>query len=209
MKQEIENFHFVEASLQRSFKSLSEISFINRARTPNEIELVNGPPFDFYRVSLHYMFTMEYIKLMELNKEQYPTNHYASLEKLSITVFKNHGDNFKQKHELNLDLLSEIRASDFFNKLKGDRDKKFAHADSNYSDPFSFHSFSDGEIQEGSEHLKKFKLIMDNCTSVFDYEFAFQHIDSRTDNFIKFHTKYKEYYYKNYFDAMKNGCGLL
>ncbi|WP_413667135.1 hypothetical protein ACEN9X_21750 [Mucilaginibacter sp. Mucisp86] len=144
-----------------------------------------------------------------MNKEQYPKNHYASLEKLSITIFKNQGDNFKQKHELNLDFLSEIRASDFFVKLKGDRDKKFAHADSNYSDPFSFHSFSDDEIQEASEHLKKFKLIMDNCTGIFDCEFAFQHPDPRTDNFIKFHTKYKEYYHKNYFDAMNNGYGLL
>jgi len=42
MKQEIENFYFVEASLHWSFKSLSEISFINKARPPKEIELVNG-----------------------------------------------------------------------------------------------------------------------------------------------------------------------
>jgi hypothetical protein len=46
---------------------------------------------------------------------------------------------------------------------------------------------------------------MDRCTGMFGYDFVFQFPDPRTDNFIKFHTNYKEYYYANYFDAISKG----
>lgn len=53
-----------------------------------------------------------------------------------------------------------------------------------------------------------FKDIMNSCTSMLNYHFVFQHTDPRTDNFIKFHTRYKEYYFNNYFEAISKGYGL-
>jgi hypothetical protein len=205
MKRELENFPYVQTSLHLSFKALTEIFYLNKERNAKEIELVNGPPFEFYRVSLHYMFTMEYIKLMESNNEKYQGNHYASLEKLSAAVYKEKGNIFERQHSDNLEVLNTIRASSFFIKIKVDRDKKFAHTDADISTPLSFSSFSDDEIKEAYDHLSLFKLVMDRCTGMFGYDFVFQHADTQIDNFIKFHTNYKEYYYANYFDAIKKG----
>lgn len=209
MNQEIKNFSFVQASLHWTFRALTEIYFLNKARSPKEIELVNGPPFEFYRISLHYMFTMEYTKLMESKNDRFPTNHIASLEKLSNDIYNEKGSDFEELHGKNLGILTSIKSSDFYIKLKGNRDKKFGHADAKYQDYFSSQSFSDDEIKIAFEQLHMFKEIIDNCTTISDYEFRFQNPDPRTDNFIKFHTIYKEYYYRNYFDAISNGFPLL
>ncbi len=205
VKQELENFRFVQASLHWTFMALTEISYLNKERATKEIELVNGPPFAFYRIALHYMFTMEYMKLMEGNNLKFPSNHFASLEKLSIAVNEDIGAAFKQKHVFNLNTLRKTKQSNFYHKLKGDRDKKLAHTDANYSNPFSFSSFSDDEIIEAFKHLDLFKSIMENCTGRYGYSFEFQHADDRTNNFIKFHTNYKEYYFANYKDAVSKG----
>lgn len=208
MNWEIENFSFVQASLHWTFRALTEIYFLNKERSCKEIELVNGPPFEFYRISLHYMFIMEYAKLMESKNDRYPTNHIASLEKLSDAVYKENDNDFRELHDKNLEILTLIKSSDFYMKLKGDRDKKFGHADANYQNYFSFQSFSDDDIKTAFEQLYVFKAIIDNCTKIYDYEFRFQNTDPRTDNFIKFHSIYKEYYYNNYFDAISNGFPL-
>jgi hypothetical protein len=151
------------------------------------------------------MFTMEYIKLTEFENERHPQNHYASLEKLSNTIYKEKGSDFELSHLANLANLITIRSSDLYKKLKGERDTKFAHTDAECLAPFSFSSFSDIEIKEAFKHINLFSLIMERCTGVFDYSFAFRHPDNRTDNFIKFHTNYKEYYYANYLDAISKG----
>jgi hypothetical protein len=205
MNQKNENFPFVEACLHWTYSSLTEISYLNKARPPKELELVNGPPFQFYRVSLHYMFTMEYVKLTESDNEEYPQNHYASLEKLSNTILKEKGNDFEQLHEINLKELATIKSSNFYKKLKGERDTKFAHTDAGCLAPFSSSSFSDNEIAEAYKHLNLFSSIMERCTGPFDYSFTFQHPDNKTDNFIKFHTNYEEYYFANYLDAMAKG----
>lgn len=141
MNQEIENFAFVQASLHWTYRALTEIYFLNKERSAKEIELVNGPPFEFYRISLHYMFIMEYTKLMESKNDRHPTNHIASLEKLSDAVCKEKGNDFRELHYKNLEILTLIKLSDFYVKLKGDRDKKFGHADADYQGYFSFQSF--------------------------------------------------------------------
>ncbi len=203
--EEIENLSYVQSSLHWTFMALTEIYFLNKERRSEEIELLNGPPFQYYRISLHYMFIMEYKKLLEHDNANRPLNNFASLEKLSNVVLDKKGDLFKAKHEKNLSLLTSIRESAFFKKIKDDRDKKFAHSDGNYADPFSFSSFSDEEILLAQSHLKLFKIIMDNCTILYNNTFEFQHTDPRTDNFIKFYTNYKEYYYANYMDAISKG----
>ena len=205
MNTKIENFPFVEACLHWTHRALTEISYLNKARSTKEVELINGPPFQFYRIALHYMFTMEYIKLTEYDNEKYPQNHYASLEKLSNTIYKAEGEDFQLQRTNNLTDLKTIRSSDFYRKLKGERDTKFAHTDAGCLTPFSFYSFADAEIDEAYRHLNLFSLIMERCTGVYDYSFVFQHADTRTDNFIKFHTNYKEYYLANYLDAISKG----
>jgi len=205
MNPKIENFKFVEACLHWTNKSLTEISLLNKERSPKEIELVNGPPFQFYRISLHYMFTMEYIKLTESDNDRFPSNHFASLEKLSKALLNEFQTAFEPKHKANLVDILVIKSSAFYKKLKGERDSKFAHTDASTPAPFTFHSFSEEEIKEAYNHLSLFNSIMDRCTGMYDYSFAFQHTDTQTDNFIKFHTNYKEYYYANYMDALSKG----
>lgn len=205
MNQELENFSYVQACLHWTHKALVEISFLNKERTPKEIELVNGSLFVFYRMTLHYMFTMEYIKLLEGVNNRYPKSHYGSLEKLSLAVYDMQDVDFKQKHEQNLKILSAIKETDLYIKVKNDRDKKFAHTDVDSSNPFTFHSFTDTEIEDAFRQLSMMKSVMDNCSGKFGFEFIFQHADNRTDNFIKFHTNYKEYYFANYFDAVSKG----
>lgn len=197
MNKELENFAFVQACLHWSFLSLKEISYLNKERTPAEIQLISGPPFVYYRIALQYMFTMEYNKLMEPMKSGFPLNHFASLEKLSSAILKDQGKNFEQHHVKNLTALEQIRKTDFFSKLKTDRDKKFAHMDGDMQNPFSFTSFTDGELKEAFSHLELFASIMDRCTGVYDYSFVFKHTDPRTDNFIRFQADYQKFYFSN------------
>lgn len=205
MNTKIKNFQFVEACLHWTHLALTEISYLNKARSTKEIAFVNGPPFHYYRISLHYMFIMEYIKLIEIDNLRFPQSHFASLEKLSNALYREKGLDFENVHDKNLKELAAIRSSDFYKKMKEDRDTKFAHIDAGCSTPLSFSSFTEIEIGQAYQHLAMFSIIMDRCTGVFDYSFAFQHADTRTDNFIKIQTNCNEYYFDNYRDALSKG----
>lgn len=199
----IKNFEYVQMSLNLVFTSLTELGYLSKARG---FELLNGPPFQYYTVTLQYMFIMEYIKLLESDSKRNPLNHFASVEKLSIEVYKDIGTPFKETHDLNLSRIEALRQTDYFKNLKNKRDKKFGHTDADFiGNPMSIEGLADDTIEKGLEQLNAIKQINDACTSPYGYKFFFQHPDNRTDNFIKFHTNYKNYYFDNYTDAVSKG----
>lgn len=206
----IANFSYVQMSLVLAFNALTELGFLNKTRSKEEVEMVMGPPFRYYGVTLQYMFIMEYVKLLERNSLRFPTQHFASLEKLSLKVLDTVGLDFQLLHNENIAELETIRNTDFFKMIRERRDKKFGHTDGNYSiDPMSMSGLSEDDLTTASEQLAELKKINDRCTGPFGYEFVFQHPDDRTDNFIKFTSVYKRYFYAHYFDALKEGYHLF
>lgn len=206
----IPNFSYVQMSLNLSFTALTELSYLSKARSKEEVDLVSGPPFQFYAVTLQYMFVMEYAKLLEKDYRRFPDQHFASLEKLSLKVLETIGSDYQALHEKNLEELEIIRGSDFFKAIRDKRDKKFGHTDGNFpAPPMSISALTDEEISTGFEHINLLKEVNDRCTSPFDYVFAFQHPDDRTDNFIKFGSVYKRYYYDHLAVAHQKGYTLF
>jgi len=209
-EKKIANFSYVQMSLVLAFNALTELGFLSKTRSKEEVEMVMGPPFRYYGVTLQYMFIMEYVKLLERDYLRFPTQHFASLEKLSLKVLDTVGLDFKLLHDENIVELEVIRSTDFFKMTRERRDKKFGHTDGNYgADPMSMAGLSDDDLSAASEQLAALKVINDRCTVPFGYEFMFQHPDDQTDNFIKFTSVYKRYYYAHYFDALKEGYHLF
>lgn len=209
-QKDIPNFSYVQMSLNLAFKALTELQFLNKSRSAEEVDLLSGPPFQFYAVTLQYMFIMEYVKLLERDYRKYPSQHFASLEKLSLKLLETFGVSYQTAHDQNMAELEMIRKTDFFTMIREKRDKKFGHADGNYAaDPMAIKALTDDDLIMAAQQLSALKAVNDRCTAVFDYEFVFQHADNRTDNFIKFVSVYKRYYYAHYFDANKEGYNLF
>jgi hypothetical protein len=205
----IGNFSYVQMSLVMAFNALTELQYLNKARSKEEVEMLMMPPFQFYAVTLQYMFVMEYVKLLERNYLRFPGQHFASLEKLSLKVLDTVGTSYQAQHDQNMSELETIRKTDFFNMIRERRDKKFAHTDGNYAaSPMAISALTDDNLSTAAQQLSALKAINDRCTGPFDYEFVFQHPDNRTDNFIKFTAVFKRYYFDHYFDANQNGYGL-
>ncbi|GGZ23519.1 hypothetical protein GCM10007049_15620 [Echinicola pacifica] len=210
MGEKIENFEYVQMSCKLFCTSLNELKLINKERPHEERELVSKPPFKFYRVSLMYMIVMELSKLMERDTkfkkgqknnfliekngwEGREKTNIASLEKLSRKVNDHLGSSFDLKHAQNMELIDEIRSTDFFKMIRKDRDQKFGHSDSINHDPLSIKSYDLDEINGGLQIKEAIKKILLNCTKAFgDYEFLFDHEDQRTNYFIEIHTRNKE-----------------
>ena len=85
--------------------------------------IVNSHTFNFYRVTLQYCFIMEYIKLLEVGSKN-NKQHIASLTRLNEIINENNYNNFQKQFNENLQLLNEIKKSDFYKKIKPLRDKK-------------------------------------------------------------------------------------
>lgn len=70
-------FTYVHSCVNFCNYALTEISILSEVKkTPEEVALLNGPPFSFYRVTLQYCFNAEYTKLLETKKNiKYPENH--------------------------------------------------------------------------------------------------------------------------------------
>jgi hypothetical protein len=205
----IPNFSYVQMSLVMSFNALTELEYLNKTRSKEEVEMLMMPPFQFYAVTLQYMFVMEYVKLLERDYIRFPLQHFASLEKLSIKVLETIGAAYQLRHDQNMAELETIRQTDFFTMIRERRDKKFGHTDGNYpANPMGISGLTDNDLNLAAQQLSLLKAINDRCTAPFDYEFVFQHPDNRTDNFIKFTAVFKRYYFDNYFDANQKGYHL-
>jgi len=196
-----ERFEHVYWSIYLYNSSLTELLIISDyVYNESESEIVNSHTFNFYRVTLQYCFIMEYNKLLEKGSNNKKQN-ISSLYKLNETIYSSLGKSFSEKFLENELKLSNLKSSDFYEKLKKLRDKKFAHAD--YHDiniPYRIDGFNSEELKEGFLHLQTIKDILNNCTTVYDFEYSIRipDNDNRTENFIRYQAEYKDFYYKNF-----------
>lgn len=216
MEKEEKFIGIVQMSFHLLSIALEELLILNEEkRDPNEIHLMNLPPFKFYRISLQYMIIMELTKLLEKDTkdkksfksgttwENYENTNSASLAKNSRLIYELKGHNFDNEHLENKVQLEKIWNSAFYEKLKNDRDKKFGHSDADYQgDVYSIKTYSESEIKEAKAILNQIQGILKRCTGAFkDYQFVSPQ-DNRTRNFIDYHIVYQEFYDKNLMKAV-------
>lgn len=181
--------------------SILELQILSRNDfNKGEVSILNSHTMSFYKVTLQYCLIMEYSKLMEVSMKttKQGLSSLIKLNDLTLT-FK---DEFKPNYDLNIQKLFELKSSNFYNKIKTLRDKKFAHSDSHtINNPFSIKGLSFEELNTGLNQLIEIKRIIDSCSFVFDFEYSnnLSSVENRTKNFIVNQGKYKEYFFsKNY-----------
>ena len=181
--------------------SLSELEILSdEIYIDDEIKIVNSHTFKFYRVTLQYCFIMEYCKLLEKGEKR-NEKHISSLNRLNEILLNDNAMNFQNSYEVNLSLIENIKKSEFYNKIKTLRDKKFGHADNDeINKPFNMKGLCKEDFKNGFEHLKMIKEIFNNFGIIYGrtYSLEIPSKENRTRNFVKFHAKYQTYFMKNY-----------
>lgn len=200
---------YVQSSLYFCNEAFNEIWHITQTpNTKEEYDIVKGRPFGFYGIALQYCFIMEYTKLLDPKKSDENEN-VSSLFKLNNEVKEFLGDSYEIKFLKNRKLLNEISKSDLCIRLKNLRNKKFGHSDDHtIYDPWKIEGFTGEQIVEIGKHVKLLLEIANNCfAAASDMSFGLYN-DDRTANFVRYHAKYKQYYYKNFLKAEQEGYGL-
>jgi hypothetical protein len=181
--------------------SLSELQIISDENyNYDEIKIINSHTFDFYRVTLMYCFIMEYCKLLEKGKKENEHN-ISSLNRLNEILLEHSTKDFQTLYNENVSLLENIKKSDFYNKIRNLRNKKFGHADNDkINKPFKVDGFDSNDFEDAFRHLQMIKIVFNNFGSVYDreYDLEIPSRDTRTKSFIKSHADYQTYFIKNY-----------
>lgn len=201
IKNRLEQIHW---SIYLYNASLSELLILSdEIFTEDEIKIVNNHTFKLYRVTLQYCFIMEYCKLLEKGNKK-NDNNISSLNRLNEILLNQNTKNFQDLYEVNLSLIENIKNSDFYDKVKKLRDKKFGHSDNDkINKPFTIKGLCKEDFENGFKHLKMIKEILNSFGKIYGrtYNLEIPSEEKRTKNFIKFQTKYKKYYMKNYLSA--------
>ncbi|MBU3822177.1 hypothetical protein KO566_08910 [Flavobacteriaceae bacterium XHP0103] len=201
-----ERFQHLYWSIYLYNLALSELQIISDLNfNQSELQIVNSHTFNFYRVTLQYCFAMEYNKILEIGRKDNNQN-ISSIYQLNEIIYSLNQSSFSEKYKENKEQIEFIKSSLFYNKMKKLRDKKFAHADNHEINiPFSTKGFSTEDIYQGFSQLSILKNVLNKLTFVYDFEYDLQipNRDNRTENFIKFHAEYKDYYFENYKSALK------
>ena len=202
-------FTFVFISALYCKMALTEILYLSEAvRSQEELNLLNSYTIRFYRITLQYCFNSEYNKLLEPDRGKAKKKHMASLHKLNNTLYNADKIGFQPIYSENKKLLQSIVKSDFHDKQRQLRNKKFSHADQAPIDnPLQIRGLTDEEIKEGFEHLKIVYQVLNNCVRIFGVDYD-PHIDDSTNNFIKYHAIYQKYFHDNYMRAHTEGYKL-
>lgn len=214
--EKIENFSYVQMSCRLAFTALIELGHLTKERSRDQVQVVKSYTFQYYRISMQYMFIMEFTKLLEADTkdrrlrktetwEDYESQNISSLEKLSRRINDFLGPAFASKHDENKKVIGEIRDSEFYKYIQALRNREFGHTDAKGKDPLNITSITGGNIEEAFKMMEKVKCVLNNCTSEFGYEFFFDYQDTRTDNFIAYHALYQSYYDKHLHQAIKEG----
>lgn len=210
MEEKIEQLmSYVQSSLYFANEAFNEIWHITQTpSTKEENDIVAGHPFSFYGITLQYCFIMEYTKLLDANTSN-DNENVASLLRLNKKTKEFLGEKFETKHLENIKLLGGITKTDLYSRLKKLRDKKFGHADSDeINNPWRIEGFTGEQIEEMRRQIEILLKVFNNILEEVSNATFGLHNDDRTANFIKFHAKYKAYYFKNYFKAMEEGFGI-
>jgi len=213
--EKIENFSYVQMSCRLAFIALTELGYLTKERSQDQIGIVESHTFQYYKISMQYMFVMEFTKILEADTkdriyskrkwEDDENQNFSSLQKLSRRIKDSLGASFASKHEENKQILEEVRRSEFYNYIKTLRDKEFAHTNGNKENPLNIISFSTEKIMEAFKSMEMVKRVLNNCTSGYNYDFFFDYQDRRTDNFIAYHALYKSFYDKHLNQAINEG----
>ncbi len=207
---DIPRFKDTHLSLYLCNDALSEISILSQpCKSKEELEFVNR--LRFYRATLQYCFNAEYTKLLEKKfKKNRPNNHSASLYFLNNLLLEDLGEKYIGTFENNARLLEQIELSDFYQKTLMLRDKKFSHKDLNDPNGNFIIGLSDDDIETAIEHLKIMYQVLNNGAFFFDITVQNKapRKDSRTRNFIRNHSIYKQFYMKNHMQALEQGFSL-
>jgi hypothetical protein len=212
MKEEIDLLiSYVQSSLYLCNEACNELWHITHIpATKEEYDIVSGPPFRFYEVTLQYCFVMEYARLLDTKQPKLNENS-SSLFRLNISVFDFLGDKFNVAYLKNEKILDGIIKSELFIRFKKLRDKKFGL-------PGQDEGENAREIQDFTgEQLEETKLQIETLLNVFNVILLkvkgkgasfLLHNDDRTGNFIRYQARYKQYYFKNLRTATSEGYGL-
>jgi len=151
----------------------------------------------FFRAALQYMFNAEYCKLFELEDNR-RTSHVSSLVKLNNYHSKILGKKFGPYFHKNEELLNGVLDSEFYQLQRDLRDTKFAHSDIAEKNNFTIAALTDDEIETAFNHLRVALEIINNCHAIFDrsYFFFVPNKLTTTQNFVKQHTEYQEFFFK-------------
>lgn len=128
--QKIENFSYVEMSCRLAFISLTELSYLNKERSADQLKIMNIPPFLYYRISMQYMFLMEFTKLLEADTKDktyrngstwkdYENKNFSSLAKLSRRVSDSLGTSFSESMKKIKRFLKTLRRLNFIKTQRG------------------------------------------------------------------------------------------
>jgi hypothetical protein len=197
-----ERFNHVYWSIYLYNLSLSELKIVsNTEYNQSELQIVNSHTFNFYKTTLHYCFIIEYNKILEKGRKDKNQN-ISSIIQLNDIVYSLNNNSFSEKYIQNMESISKLKSSTFYEKIRNLRDKKFAHADNvDINIPFTIIDFSKDDFMNGFNHLSILKKILDNLTKPYNFEchLRIPNWDDRTANFIKFHAEYRNFYLKNLF----------
>jgi hypothetical protein len=205
---------YVTWSLNTCILALTEISYLSKADSNEELQIINNHTFSFYRAALQYCFNLEYTKLIHVNENKNrPDRNVASIYLLNDSL-KSIRPEFRDLHAENFDILQNISNAEFAKQQLELRDIKFAHSDgsSPLNNPFQIISLSNEEIQTGFEHLKLLKRVFDKCLRSFtnlSYDLQIPHSEDRTRNFIHNASIQRDFYFTNFNQAIREGFNII
>lgn len=201
---------YCKISLELSNLALSEINTLVSRDKQTEIELLQGPPFSRYFLSLQYMFTSEICKLLEPSNPSSDRN-ISSIENAADILLIEAGDGFSETHLIVKREITELRESSIFKEIKSLRDQKFAHSDGS----LEIHPLKLSVIFP--DLIENSFVLLNSIYSVMNQILAHQNIslksdvphwDKRTSTFIKYHAVYKDFYFQNQQLASQQGYTL-
>jgi hypothetical protein len=200
---------YVQSSLYLCNEAFNELWHITQTpATKDERDIASGHPFRFYEVTLQYCFALEYAKLLDAGTSR-PNENGASLFKLNATVLDFLGDKFNFDYLKNEKVLNEINKSELFSGFKKLRDKKFGHSESHeINNPATIKDLTGEQMEEAKLQIETLLRVFNVILRKVKIESFYLHNDDRTANFIRYHAKYKQYYFKNLRKATSEGYGL-
>ncbi len=199
----MENFKSLSScrmSLFLAHRALNELRFIISAKNKGN-STSNSDTIKFYSITLHYMLIMELTKLLEdkVKGEHRKKSHFASLYRLNDEVNNRHNPNETNVDHQNIEeRLKKIRKSNFYEKLKDYRDKKFAHTDNDFSqEAFEIIGFSTDDIEDVSNLVTELEGIINDCLQMDGGGLNLYKINT-TENFLNFQDGYKGFALSRY-----------
>ncbi len=190
---------YAQSSLYFANEAFNELWHITQTpNTKEEYDIVAGNPFGFYGITLQYCFIMEYNKLLDVNTSKENEN-VASLLRLNKKAKEILGDVFESKFLDNIKLLKEITNSELYKRLKKLRNKKFGHSDSDLiNNPWKVEGFTGQQIDGMRNQIQVLLIVFNNILAEISDANFWLHNNDQTANFIRYHSKYKEFYYRNF-----------